>query len=69
MNLPPIDEREDGMEVLAFHRGKWRHVKWSANKRQFHLGYGEPFILESDRPFAELPPRPEGAGGFYDWKE
>ena len=58
----------DGEEVLAFHRGKWRHVRWAGEK--WHLGYGEPFIRHTaDRAYAPLPPIPVGAAGFYDFKE
>lgn len=67
MELPPKEDRPDGMEVLAFYRGKWTHVKWSKEKQQFHLGYGQPFILDGDRAWAELPQKPENADGFYDW--
>lgn len=67
--LPPVEERPDGMEVLAFHRGKWRHVKWHEDYRQFSLGYGGAFIYEGERPFAPLPPKPQGAAGFYDYAE
>lgn len=66
--LPAPEDRENGLEVLAFHRGKWTHVRWAASHGQFILGYGGPFIQEADRAFAPLPPKPEGADGFYDWK-
>lgn len=66
--LPPPEEREDGFECLAFHRGKWEHVKWVASYGQFILGYGGAFIRDGDRAFAPLPPKPEGADGFFDWK-
>jgi hypothetical protein len=65
--LPPISEREDGMEVLAFHRGKWVHVKWSQEHSSWHLGYGAPFIRDGSRAFAPLPQKPEGAEEFYDY--
>ena len=52
----PISEREDGVECLAFHRGKWVHVKWSTGHKGWSLGHGKAFILDgTDRPFAALP--------------
>lgn len=65
---PPVSERKDGLEVLAFHRGRWRHVRWSAANQLWHLYYGGPFITDGDRPFAPLPPTPAG-DGFYDSPE
>jgi hypothetical protein len=60
---------EDGEEVLTFYRGKWTHVKWSAERMRWHLGYGGAFLMNvPNRAFAPLPPKPEGADGFYDWK-
>lgn len=66
---PPIDQREDGLEVLAFHRGRWRHVRWNQAHEGWSLGYGQPFIRDHDRAFAPLPPKPDGAPGFYDFRE
>lgn len=65
--LPEPDERPDGMEILAFHRGKWTHVKWSVEHKSWHLGYGGAFIRDGSRAFAPLPPKPEGAAEFYDY--
>jgi hypothetical protein len=65
---PPPEDRPDGLEVLAFHRGKWTHVKWNA-RYGWSLGYGGPFIHDGDRAFAPLPPVPDVPdNGFYDWK-
>jgi hypothetical protein len=66
---PPIAEREDGLELLAFHRGRWRHVKWMLGSERWSLGYGGPFILDAGRAFAPLPMKPDNAGGFYDFEE
>lgn len=66
--VPSPDEREDGLEVLAFHRGKWRHVRWVAEQKRWILGYGGEFIEDAGRAFAPLPQKPEGADGFYDWR-
>jgi len=63
---PSLQVREDGYECLTFHRGKWTHVRWT--NHGWSLGYGGPFITELDRKFAPLPPKPDGADGFYDWK-
>lgn len=68
--IPEPDDREDGFECLAFHRGKWTHVKWDG--RHFILGYGAPFILERSDPtaYAPLPPHPdsEEPDQFFKWK-
>ena len=69
MILPKKEDREDGLEVLAFHRGKWRHVKWSADHKRWVLYYGGPFIDDGDREFAELPVKPKDADAFFDWRE
>lgn len=66
--LPPADERPDGLEVLAFHRGKWRHVRWVKEHRSFITGYGGPFIVEGGRAFAPLPDKPEGADDFFAYR-
>lgn len=63
---PEIEDREDGLELLAFHRGKWRHVKWSEGHNGWILGYGGTFIND-DREFAPLPPKPANADDFFDW--
>ena len=44
--IPPILQgilnepkwRDDGFEALAFHRGKWVHVKWSKDHNAWSLG-------------------------------
>ena len=66
--LPPPEDREDGLELLAFHRGKWTHVKWIAGMNGWSLGFSMPFIRDMDRAFAPIPPKPPKADGFYDWK-
>jgi hypothetical protein len=67
---PPSEEnRPDGLEVLAFHRGKWVHVKWSATHRGWSLGYGGALIKDEGRQFFPLPPKPDGALGFYDYRK
>lgn len=66
--LPEPGSRPEGLEVLAFHRGKWTHVRWSAIHNGWSLGYGQPFIRDQGRAFAPLPDKPEGADGFFDWK-
>lgn len=66
--LPPADQRPDGLEVLAFHRGKWTHVKWTVSHRAFITGYGGPFIMEAGRKFAPIPEKPDGADGFFDYR-
>ena len=66
--LPEPEDREDGLEVLAFHRGRWRHVIWKVD-HGWHLGYGGAFIRDGYREFAPLPEKPEGAPGFYDFRE
>lgn len=66
--LPKVEDRRDGMEVLAFHRGKWTHVRWCESHGQFILGYGGAFIHEGSRAFAQLPAKPEGAEDFYTYR-
>lgn len=66
--LPEPNDRPDGLEVLAFHRGRWRHVKWSP-AHGWSLGYGGLFILDGNRAFAPLPPKPKDAEDFYTYKE
>lgn len=66
--LPEPSSRPEGLEVLAFHRGKWTHVRWSTNHKGWSLGHGMPFIQDGERPFAQLPPKPEPCGGFFDWR-
>lgn len=66
------EERTDGFECLAFHRGKWRHVKWSSDHKGWHLGYAGPFMADVDRPFTHIPentPERIGTDTFYGWKE
>ena len=65
--FPPIN-RADGYECLAWHRGKWTHVKWSAEHKRWHLGYAGPYIMTLGRMFAPLP-TPPAEGTFYDDKE
>lgn len=63
--------RTDGFECLAFHRGKWVHVKWCAYYQDWSLGRGQPFIEDGNRAFAHLPdntPSRKAPNGFYDWK-
>lgn len=68
--LPEPSCRPDGFEALLFHRGKWRHMRWSEDHEAWSLGYGKGFVVDtSDRAYAPLPPKPEGADGFYDWKD
>ena len=64
--VPPVSERAIGLEVLAFHRGKWVHVKWNPDYG-WSLGYGAPFIRDGSRAFAPLPEKPADAAGFYDF--
>lgn len=66
--LPEPDARPEGLEVLAFHRGRWRHVRWSP-MHGWSLGYAKGFIRDANRAFAPLPEKPENACGFYDWEE
>lgn len=67
--IPAPKDRPDGLEALAFHRGRWRHVKWLADHQLWILGYGGEMILDMDRALAPLPPKPCDAPGFYDFKE
>jgi hypothetical protein len=77
-DLPPVEpwdvpsaDREDGVECLAFHRGKWCHVKWSQAHNGWSLGYGKAFLgpYGVDRPFAPLPSHVASASpDFYGWK-
>jgi hypothetical protein len=68
-DVPPSD-REDGVECLAFHRGKWVHVKWSQTHNGWSLGYGKAFLgpWGVERPFAPLPSRPDVLTDFFGWK-
>jgi len=64
----PPAERPDGFECLAFHRGKWRHVKWQGHLPGWSLGYGSAFIMDGDRAFAPLPENtPEH--DFFAWRD
>ena len=66
MTFRPPAEPEDGLECLAFYRGRWRHVRWSADHGGWSLGYALGFIMDTpNRAWAELPAKPEGAEGFY----
>jgi hypothetical protein len=65
----PSPDREDGVECLAFHRGKWCHVKWSQAHNGWSLGYCAPFLGHGmNRPFAPLPSHPDASPEFYEWK-
>lgn len=66
--LPAPADREDGLEILAFHRGKWTHVKWSATHKGWLLGYGGALIQDANRVFAPLPDKPADAAGFFDFR-
>lgn len=68
---PDFSKIEDGFECLAFHRGRWRHVKWIADQNAFSLGYGRAFIVHTigERVWCPLPPKPTEADGFFDWKD
>lgn len=64
----PPEQPEDGYECLAFYRGRWRHVRWNIDHGAFSLGYAIGFIMPTtDRAWAPLPAKPEGAEGFYDF--
>lgn len=65
---PAPDDRPEGLECLAFHRGKWVHVLWSKNHQAWSLGFAKPFITDQDRKFSPLPEKPKGAPGFFDYK-
>lgn len=68
--LPEPSARPDGFEALLFFRGKWRHMRWSTEHRGWSLGYGKGFVPDLEgRGYAPLPPKPEGADGFFDWKD
>lgn len=67
-SLPEPEAREDGLEALAFHRGKWTHVKWVASYGGWSLGYGRPYIKDMGRSFAPLPAKPESSDGFFDFR-
>jgi len=66
--LPEPGRRSEGLEVLAFYRGKWTHVRWSIAYTSWSLGYGQPFIKDLDRAFAQLPEKPAEAEGFFEHK-
>ena len=61
------EDRDDGYECIALHRGKWRHVKWNADNKGWSLGYAQPFMADVDRPFIEIPKGVET--DFYGWRE
>lgn len=61
----PPDQRPDGVEVLAYYRGKWRHVKWAVAPRQGHLGYGKAFIYDGTCAFVLFPPKPGNEDALY----
>lgn len=62
--LPAPEDRENGLEVLAFHRGRWRHVRWHAMHKAWSLGHAGLMIRDC-HAFAPLPEKPEGAEGFF----
>lgn len=63
---PAPADREDGLELLAWHRGKWVHVKWSADWQMWSQGYGGPFVEDGTRQFAPLPTKPQD-NTFWDY--
>lgn len=68
--VPDFDNLKDGFECLVFHRGKWRHVRWSTGHSGFMFRYaGSMLAVVTDRAWAQLPPKPEGADKFFDWKD
>lgn len=64
----PEDDRPDGYRVLAFHRGRWRDVRWGKDHGMWFYEYGGGGFRDMNRKFAPLPPLPEDAGDFYEWK-
>lgn len=66
--IPNIEDRHNGLEVLAWHRGKWRHVKWSDEFQMWSLGYGMEFIEDAERAFAPIPTPPE-PDTFFEWSK
>jgi len=52
---PEGDVRPDGFECLAWHRGRWRHVKWTSTHRMWMFGYGSAGFMDLGRAFAPLP--------------
>lgn len=62
---PPIEDRQDGLELLAIHRGKWMHVRWVKEHDGWSLGYGAAFIRDGSRQFAPLPDSNEADLSFY----
>ena len=64
MEMPKPEDRPNGLEVLAFHRGKWTHVRWSEAHQMWSLGRGAAMIHDADRAFAPLPQKPDGAEDF-----
>lgn len=53
---PPIAERPNGFECLIWHRGRWRHVCWSATHQGWMFGYASPHTLDTpDRLYLPLP--------------
>ena len=61
----PQARRENGVECLAFHRGEWRHVKWSRPRKCWLYENGEAGFISERRclpkPFAALPSHPDAA--------
>jgi hypothetical protein len=59
----PSADRENGVECLAFHRGKWVHVEWSRARNCWLFEHDRSgFISERNhfpRPFAPLPSHPD----------
>jgi hypothetical protein len=65
----PLSDREDGVECLAFHRGKWVHVKWRPLHKGWSLGYQKAFLPDGiERAFAPLPLHPNASPDFFGWK-
>jgi hypothetical protein len=63
----PTSERVIGVECLAFHRGKWVHVRWS--DYGWSLGAGKAFLPGwASRPFAPLPIHASATPDFYGWE-
>ena len=66
--LKQISDPEDGFECMIFHRGKWRHVRWSKTHRGWHLGYGAPFVPVQETLILAPLPNQKIKTDFYGWK-
>lgn len=64
-------EMKDGEEVLIFHRGKWRHVKFSEGVGGWMLAYGGAMVRDAElrRDYAQLPEKPANCDAFCDWRD